>query len=135
MSLSNDEKETIITFDETPADANVFTYNAKWKKHIEQRLGIKPYSNNGAGGRDYKVPKGLIRMPLTKRVYSPEQREKMAKRLAGRRPQKPPDGAGNARRRGAKQAKPSGEGKDMATPLRGAITMTKKELPLTEGEP
>jgi len=29
--LMNEEKETIISFDETPADAVIFTYNRAWQ--------------------------------------------------------------------------------------------------------
>jgi|GEM_PF-2292556 len=134
MALTNEEKETIITFDETPADADIFTYNKRYQKHLEQKLGIKPYSTNGAGGRDYKVPKARLRLPQAKRVYSPEQQEKMRKRLANHR-QKSIISAGNTAARGAKQATISGEGKGTGTPLRSAKTRTKKELPLRKGEP
>ena len=58
MSLSNEERETIITFDETPADSIVFTYNRAWQRQME-KLGIKPKSNNGFGGKEYHVPKKL----------------------------------------------------------------------------
>ena len=34
--LSLEERETVITFDETPADAVVWTYNKSWQKQIER---------------------------------------------------------------------------------------------------
>lgn len=105
MHLTNEERETIITFDETPADAIVFTYNRAWQRHVEQKLGIKPRSSNGFGGKEYQVPKARIRMPQPKRVYSPEQKQKMAKRLAARRPQKPIISAQNTAAVGSSAAK------------------------------
>lgn len=86
--LSNEERETIITFDETNADAVIFTYNKAWQKQLEQKLGIKPSMNNGFGGKEYQVPKKRIRMPQPKRTLSPEQREKLVERLAQQRRQK-----------------------------------------------
>lgn len=92
--LSNEEKETIITFDETSADAVVFTYNKPWQQHIEKRFGIKASSDNGFGGREYQVPKKRIRPPLAPRAprkLSTEQRQKIAQRLARGRHGKSPD--------------------------------------------
>ena len=107
MGLTNEERETIITFDETPADGIVFTYNRAWQRQIEQKLGIKPTSNNGFGGKEYQVPKKRIRMPQPKRVYSAEQKQKMAKRLAARRPQKSIISARNTAAVGLSAAKKS----------------------------
>ena len=95
MILTNEERETIITFDETPADAVVFTYNKKWQRRLEQKLGIKPIFNNGYGGREYHIPKKRIPMPRAPRKLSPEQREKLANRLRQARHQKSPNRLGN----------------------------------------
>ena len=38
MTLSREEQETIITFDETTADAIIFTYSKTWQQHLEKRL-------------------------------------------------------------------------------------------------
>ena len=67
MKLANDERETIITFDETPADAIVFTYSKSWQKHIEGKLGIRG-TPNGFGGKEYRIPKGRIRMPMVRKL-------------------------------------------------------------------
>lgn len=107
MSLTNEERETTITFDETGADACVFTYNKAWQRRIEQKLGIRPKSNNGFGGKEYQVPKARIRLPQPKRIYSPEQRQKMAKRLAAHRPQKLIISARNTAAVGSSAAKKS----------------------------
>lgn len=118
MRLSNEQKETIITFDETPADAQIFTYSRTWQKQIEKKLGIQPTFNNGFGGREYHIPKKRIRMPQPPRIYSPEQRQKMAKRLAARRPQKPLIRAGNTAAVGSSAAKRVGATSNTASPQR-----------------
>jgi len=89
--LSNMEKETIITFDETPDDAYVFTYNRVWQKHIEKRFGIKPEMDNGAGGRQYRIPKKRIRMPQPPRKLSAETKKRMGERLRQGRARKSQD--------------------------------------------
>lgn len=89
-TLTNEEKETIITFDETPADAIIFTYNKTWQTHLEKRLGIRPTMDNGSGGREYRIAKSRIRPPRPPRVLSPEQRRKLGERLRKARQQKSP---------------------------------------------
>jgi len=91
VTLTNEEKETIITFDETSADAIVFTYNKTWQKHIEQRLGIQPSMNNGSGGREYKVPKSRIKPPRAPLQLSAEQRQKLSDRAHRALHQKSPN--------------------------------------------
>jgi len=66
--LSAEEKETIILFDQTRSKATVFTYNKKWQKHIEKRLGIKPRLVNEFGGKEYEVDKQRIPMPRAPRA-------------------------------------------------------------------
>jgi len=114
MQLSNEEKETLISFDETPADAVIFTYNKAWQKQIEQKLGIKPTMNNGYGGKEYHIPKKRIRMPQPARILSPEQREKLAKRLAQHRNQKSIIRSKNTTGLSVSQAKTISEGNSTA---------------------
>lgn len=107
--LSLDERETIITFDETPNDAAIFTYSPKWQKQIEQRLGIKPHMDNKFGGREYYVPKARLRLPQPKRVFPAEHRQKLAKSLAkGRRQKSPQSVAKPVNKQGKKRGKPAG---------------------------
>ena len=80
--LSAYEQETIITFNKEESIANIFTYEKTWQKHLEQRLGLKPVMNNGFGGKEYQLPKGLIPMPRVKRQYSEQTKKKMAARLS-----------------------------------------------------
>lgn len=79
--LTNEEKETIISFDETPAPAIIFTYNKRWQRHLEERFKLSPLRDNGFGGREYEMPKSRISLPRVPRQLTAEQREKMAERL------------------------------------------------------
>jgi hypothetical protein len=78
--LANDEKETLISFDETPAEAVVFTYNKRWQQHLEKRLGLKSTFDNGFGGKEYHIAKSRIRPPLAPRKLSKEARERLRQR-------------------------------------------------------
>jgi len=92
--LSNEEKETLISFDETPAEAVIFTYNKRWQKQLEIKLGLKPILNNGYGGKEYHMAKRRIPLPRAPRKLSPEQRKKMGERLQKARHQKSPNLSG-----------------------------------------
>jgi len=81
MQLSNEERETLISFDETPNEATIFTYNKRWQKHLEQKLELKPTTNNGYGGKEYHIAKSRIPLPRVPRKLSPEQRERLANQL------------------------------------------------------
>ncbi len=81
-NLTRYEKETTIGFNQEESIAYVFTYERTWQKHLEQRLGLKPVMDNGYGGKEYQLPKGLIPMPRAKRQYSEQTKKKMAARLA-----------------------------------------------------
>ena len=102
MHLSNEEKETLISFDETPNEATEFTYNKRRQKHYEQKLGIKPIDDNGYGGKTYKIAKSRIPLPRVPRKLSPEQRKKVVERLQKARRQKSPNRSGNNTAQGVK---------------------------------
>jgi len=80
--LSAYEQETIINFNKEESIAYIFTYEKTWQRHLERRLGLKPTMDNGHGGKEYQLPKGLIPMPRAKRRYSEQAKKKMAARLA-----------------------------------------------------
>ena len=61
--LTNEEKETIIRFDQTMNKASVFTYNNRWIKHLETKLKLKPIMVNEFGGKEYEVDRSRISMP------------------------------------------------------------------------
>ena len=80
------EMETIVNFNKEDKEADVFTYEPSWQKHIEQRLHIQSYDDNGFGGKSYHVPKSVIPKPRAprsgRRIVSAEQ---IAKMQAGRK--------------------------------------------------
>jgi hypothetical protein len=86
--LTNEEKETLISFDETTAPAIIFTYNKRWQAHLENRLGLKPIRDNGFGGREYELPKSRIGKPHAPRKMTTAQRESAGKRLREARTKK-----------------------------------------------
>jgi len=95
MHLSNEEKETLISFDETPNEATIFTYNKRWQKRLEEKLGLKPVFDNGYGGKEYHIAKSRIPLSRASRKLSPAQRKKAVERLQKARRQKSPNPLGN----------------------------------------
>ena len=89
-TLTNDERETIITFDEAGPEAIIFTYNKAWQSHLENKLGLKPLRDNGCGGREYQIDKKRLRPPRAPVKFSAETKRKMVERLARGRSQKSP---------------------------------------------
>lgn len=82
--LERFEQETIITFNKESPTAEIFTYEYRWIKHMEQKLGLKPKYDNGFGGRAYEIPKKRISMPKStrpKKVLTEEQREVLRERM------------------------------------------------------
>lgn len=88
VRLTTTEKETIISFDQTPAKAVIFTYDKSWQKHLEKVLGLKPTMDNGYGGKQYEVDKKRIRPPRAPRKLSAEAKKKLANGLKRRRQKK-----------------------------------------------
>lgn len=114
--LSNEEKETLISFDETPSEAVIFTYNKRWQKQLEKRLGLKPTMNNGYGGREYHIPKQRIPLPRAPKKLTAEQRKKLADNLRVRRRQKSSNQRQNKVVTSKSRAGLSFEGKTIAPP-------------------
>ncbi|MFC1965711.1 hypothetical protein ACFLWI_02020 [Chloroflexota bacterium] len=79
--LTSYEKETYMGFNETSEPAWIFTYNKAWQKHLETKLGLKPLYDNGFGGKEYELPKKMIRPPRAPRKLSDSTRKKLADRL------------------------------------------------------
>jgi hypothetical protein len=83
--LTSYEQETIINFNKAEDVAYIFTYEKTWQKHLEGRLGLKPLYDNGFGGREYELPKKMIKPPRAPRRLSDSARIKLAERLHGNR--------------------------------------------------
>ena len=84
--LTSYEQETIINFNKAEDTAYIFTYEKTWQKHLEGRLGLKPVMDNGFGGREYQLPKTMIKPPRAPRQLSDSARRKLAERLHRNRP-------------------------------------------------
>jgi len=80
-ALSAYEQETIISFNKEENTAHIFTYDKKWQKHLERKLGLKPVMDNGFGGKDYEIEKKKIRPPRVSIRLSPEARAKLIRRM------------------------------------------------------
>ena len=82
VPLTQEGRETGITFNEASKMAEVATYNARWQKAIE-KMGIKPYEVDEIGGcRFYHIPKARLPLPRAVRRLKPEQKARATKNLA-----------------------------------------------------
>lgn len=79
--LSNYERETIINLNKAEDVASIFTYEKSWQMHLEHRLGFRPVMDNGFGGKEYQVPKSMIKPPRAPRKLSDSARKKLTERL------------------------------------------------------
>jgi len=79
--LSQQEQETIITFNQADKEAFIFTYSKVWQKHLEDKLGLKPVMDNRYGGKEYELPKSRIKPPRAPRKLSASARKKLGDRL------------------------------------------------------
>lgn len=80
MVLGRYEQETIVTYNEAEDEANVYTASSVMKRKLEKIGTVKACGS----GWEITVPKGwvTIKPPRAKRQLSPEEAEKLKKRLA-----------------------------------------------------
>ena len=83
--ISKQEQETIITFNEQDAQANVYTYNGSLKRRLASSAEFHPdqvkrIDSDQFGGVTYSIPKKWIK-PNPPRILSEEQRAKLAVQL------------------------------------------------------
>jgi hypothetical protein len=83
--LTNHDQETIISFNKAQEIADIFTYEKTWQKHLEGKLGLKPVMDNGFGGKEYELPKKMIKPLRVPRKLSDSVKKKLAERLHGKR--------------------------------------------------
>ncbi len=83
--LTSYEQETIINFNKEEKIAHIFTYESTWQKHLEGKLGLKPVMDNGFGGKEYELPKKMIKPPRVPRKLSDSAKKKLVERLHGNR--------------------------------------------------
>ncbi|QCX33503.1 hypothetical protein FDN13_07145 [Caloramator sp. E03] len=87
MSLTLEEKETIIIFNEKDKEAEIFTYNKplirKLKKYAEANPeGVKFKKDNGDGGLTFIVLKNWLSVRPPRKL-STKQKEILVNRLKG----------------------------------------------------
>lgn len=74
---TNEERETVIRYDQTPEEANVWTCDPALMRRLEAR-GVKPSRVEKDGGRvfakEYRVPKRWVKISPPRQV-SESQRE------------------------------------------------------------
>lgn len=86
MKLSKIEQETIVLFNESDADAEVYTHNAKLKKKLEMAAKKNPTlyrlkMKNAYGGVTYIFPKKYLTMIFRDEITE-ENQAALAERLA-----------------------------------------------------
>jgi hypothetical protein len=65
--------------------AYIFTCEKTWQKQLEGKLGLKPVMVNSYGGREYELPKKMIKPPRAPRKLSDSAKQKLAERLHANR--------------------------------------------------
>lgn len=81
MKLSNEEKETIILFNEADKTATVETFQSKIIRRMEKE-GVIPVRETPEGAKRYIVPKTWIKVtPPKKMNLSEEQKQAIADRF------------------------------------------------------
>lgn len=85
MNLSSYEKETIIVFNESDNDAEIFTHNGRMLRELEKLITDRPddvqhVKDNDTGGSTYRVPKKWVKIRAS-RILTDEQKEKAAERM------------------------------------------------------
>jgi len=76
------EQETIINYNPAGAEADVYTHDRAWQKHIES-LGIKPYFKQN-GAREYRIPRAWLRKPRKPSEKRREASRRLVKARGGR---------------------------------------------------
>ena len=74
MSLSRQEQETIINFNQEDPLAYIFTYDKPLQRHLEQKLKLVPTNKNSFGGKSYELPKKQIGLPRKSRIVKIAQK-------------------------------------------------------------
>ena len=86
--LTNEERETIICFNEQSSTARVFTYNRKMSNYLREQASNPQTScrlleDNLNGGLTFEVPKKWVKVRRPRQI-SEEQRAEMAARARER---------------------------------------------------
>lgn len=84
MQLTNQERETIICYNEADKTATVFSYNRRMLRDLDNLAAERPeecqhVGGNGIGGHTYTVPKKWIKLRAS-RILTDEQKAAYAER-------------------------------------------------------
>ena len=71
-----DERETITKYNDAEDEADIYTHSKALQRHIENKLGVRPYLKQGMAST-YKVPKSWLRYP-----QKPSEKRREASRKA-----------------------------------------------------
>ena len=82
-SITLFERETIINYNDAEDEADLYTHDKSLQRHIEIKLGIKPYFKQGIA-REYKLPKKWLRYPQKPSVKRSEASKKALNARGGR---------------------------------------------------
>lgn len=82
MALSKLEKETIITYNEAEAEAEIYTYNRPLQRKLEKLAQERPEEvkilcADKTGSKTFRLPKKFVTVRASRQI-SPELREEMA---------------------------------------------------------
>ena len=85
MNLTNEEKETIIVYNEKDNTASAFTYRAALKRQLdglceERPDDVRKIKENAEGGTEYEVPKKWVKIRPS-RILTEEQKEAIRERF------------------------------------------------------
>ena len=85
MQLTNQERETIICFNEADKTATVFTYNGRMLRDLDKLAAERPddcqhVKDNGTGGHTYTVPKKWVKVRAS-RILTDDQKAAYAERM------------------------------------------------------
>lgn len=88
MNLTNEEKETIIVYNEKDRTASVFTYRASLQRQLDSLCVDRPedvrkIKETAEGAKEYKIPKKWVKIRAS-RILSEEQRLEMSERMKAR---------------------------------------------------
>lgn len=79
LKLSNEERETIINWNQSETDAHVYTFDSRIIRRLET-VGVEIRVNETTGAVEATIPKKWIKINPP-RVLSEEQRKIAAERL------------------------------------------------------
>jgi len=79
--LTKYQQETFYHYNQEESIVYIEAMDPALIRHMEKKLGLKPITIDGWGGKTYEIPKKWLPYPRKPRKLSPETRAKLAKRM------------------------------------------------------